>query len=504
MRSGSGRRGKNVNGVVLAAGSALAALLVAGCCALGTEPSPSGSAAPARTSEARSPGGAKDEGGMSLAPSDGSASAAAGATGVLAAPAPPVPLSTAVPCGAKAPPPWPRTNPDLGQWGEDLRTAPSFGYEQERRAPKMPDAGNYLARTPARTVEKLEDALLICHVEVYTRHGEKPAFYHYKLAKPEPSRPRCFSDWDFFAPPDVLLQFRLRGEHPIALFAPEDHWGFFISVPRVRLARGDLLEVKLFDRDSAGDSAGASEESADYMGYASTTLTGKWPIRMKGPYFTMACNAMTSAEAQASARRWLTALDGTLSTLAARRPDPRKWDFGSLGTSIDRGEFSFGKGNFRYAASFLGWDHPAILERREKVKRITEIDWPKKKSEAAKLLAKQAPAPGKPMALGGRRGTLRATGVVCQGSTCTVTFELTGSTVLPSSQDWHVDLAGIDGEGHFHAVEMVAEAGGEEAPAHGAAPVKSRTYRMTVPEGVLVVWISAPTGLHTVKVRDPG
>src|SRR5688572_3480562 len=64
------------------------------------------------------------------------------ATGTVSAPAPNLaPLSTAVPCGARAPAPWPLTDPALGPWGEDRGTAPDFGYTQERRAPKMPDGG---------------------------------------------------------------------------------------------------------------------------------------------------------------------------------------------------------------------------------------------------------------------------------------------------------------------------------------------------------------------------
>lgn len=511
MKPAPGGAEKAPSGARHLACSAIVALLAAGCSSR-SAPSPGDSATP--------PGA----GGPSAATATGASPSSSASSIVSAAPSPPpppVPLSTAVPCGAKAPPPWPRTNPDLGQWGEELRTAPDFGYEQERRAPKMPDAGSYLARTPARTAPKLEDALLICHVEVYTRDGDRPAFYRYKLARPDAGRPRCLGDWDFFAPPDVLLHFRLRGEHPIALFGPEDHWGFFISVPRVRLAAGDLLEVKLFDRDSAGDRAGASEDGADYIGYASTTLTGRWPVRLHGPYFTMACNAMSSDQALASARRWLGALDGTLNTLAARRPDPRQWDFGGPGSWVERGESSFGEGNFRYAAGFLGWNHPAILERRARVKQITEVDWPRKRAEAARRLAKSAPPPGKAMPLGGRRGTLRATGVVCQGSSCTVTLEISGASGPGLSADSKVAAAGIDAEGIFHGASLVLEEEAEAAPGGGAATggsaapgggaatgkgapaAKARSFRVELPASALVLWISSPAGVHTVKVREP-
>lgn len=412
-------------------------------------------------------------------------------------PPPLVPLSGAVPCGAKSDPPWPITNPDIGQWGEDLHTAPDFGYVQERRAPKMPDGGVYLARIPTRTVQQLDNALLICHVETYTRNGGKPLFYRYKLGKPNAGRPDCVGDWDFFAGPDLLIKFRLRGEDPISLYGPEDHFGFFISVPRVRLARGDFLEVKLWDRDSTGDSVGAAEEDVEYMGYASTTLTGSWPIRLSGPYFTMKCNAMSGVEAERSAASWLAALDDTIHTLETRKPDPKQWDFGERTMSFDKGEFSFGKGNFRYVAGFLGWDHPTILDRRAKVRRIVDVEWPRKRSEAARLLVKQSPAPGKPMALGGRRGTLRANGVVCQGSSCVVTLDLTGGSVAPGSPDWKVEMASINAEGIFHAATL--DPSGDQT----ATPGKVASYQTDLGSSALVLWIKAPGGVYTVKVRDP-
>jgi hypothetical protein len=415
-----------------------------------------------------------------------------------APPPPPEPVSTEVPCGAKAPPPWPLTNPSLGAWGEDLHTAPSFGYEQERRAPKMPDAGDYLARIPSRQVEQMDNALLICHVEIYSRNGEEPVFYHYKLGKPNRARPNCFTDWDLFAAPDVLLKFRLRQEHPISLYGPEDHWGFFISVPRVRLAAGDLLEVKLWDRDSTGDSAGANEDDTDYIGYASLRLTGKWPIRLSGPYFTMRCNAMSTSEAESAARRWIAPLDERLRLLEAWKPDPRKWDFGASDSELERGEFSFGKGNFRYVAGFLGWDHPAVVDRRAKVRHITEDEWPKKRKEAAKTLAEQAPTPGKPMSLGPGRGTLVANGVVCQGGSCNLLLELRGAAMAPGSKDWNVQIAGVDDEGDFHHAELTYE--GTEPAKPGAAA----SYRIELGSSARVLWLSSPGGVYTVKVRDPG
>jgi hypothetical protein len=464
--------------------SAIFGLLAAGCCRLGSSPSPGGEETPAAatTTVAQAPPAPQPQ-----------------PTEPPEPPGPPTPLTdetaTKVPCGAKGPRPWPLRNPDLGPWGEDRRTAPDFGYVQERRAPKMPDGGKYLARIPSRSVQQLENALLICHVEVYTRTGHRPTLYRYKLATPDAGRPHCGADWDFFAGPDLLLKLRLRGEHPIALYGPEDHWGMFISVPRVRLVRGDLLEVKLWDRDSSGDSAGANEEDVEYMGYAATTLSGKWPVVLQGPYFMMRCNAMSGAEAEAAGKRWMSALDGTLRSLETLAPDPRKWDFGPAPSAIDQGELSFGEGNFRYAAGFVGWDHPAIVTRRAKVQRIL-ADWPRKRGEAAKAMAKKAPPPGKPIALGGKNGTLRVTGVVCQGGTCTLTAELSPGA-SPSGPDWKVTMASVGPDGDFHPAALVAA---DDAPPQAGKP---GSYKLELGGSALVLWIQSPAGVHTVKVRDP-
>ncbi|MEZ4297601.1 MAG: hypothetical protein R3B70_21750 [Polyangiaceae bacterium] len=450
---------------------------------------------------------------MSLAPPAAAASAAAADTATPAAPpAPPVPLSTAVPCGAKAPPPWPLTNPALGAWGEDRKTVPHFGYLQESRAPKMPDGDDYFRRLPTRTVAAMDDALLICHVETYTRNGNKPLFYRYKLGRTNPTRPRCMFDWDTFAPPDVLMRFRLRGEHPISLYAPEDHWGYFISIPRIRLAKGDFFEVKLFDRDSSGDTAGASEEDAEYMGYASTTLTGKWPITLEGPYFKMTCNAMQRAEAERNVQRWMAPLDAKIRAIETARPDPSQWGFGHPKAFHDKGEQSFGRGNFRYVAGFLGWDHPWILDRRKRIDTAIEIEWPKKVKQAAKDLAKKAPAPGIPMSLGARNGTLRATGVVCDTKSCTVAMELKSALVKPGEQGFKTELAGVDDNGEFHYVYLVPkdpppqDSPAPDAGAPAAPPKPSATpieYTVTLHRSDRVLWIKSPSFAYTVKVTGP-
>ena len=53
---------------------------------------------------------------------------------------------------------------------------PSFGYKQERRAPKLPDADDIFAELATRNVTELNDALLICQVELYTRNRTAPMF----------------------------------------------------------------------------------------------------------------------------------------------------------------------------------------------------------------------------------------------------------------------------------------------------------------------------------------
>ncbi len=254
------------------------------------------------------------------------------------------------PAAPPSPADWLQARGNLGEWGEDPAKVPGFALRQERRAPKMPDAAAAMADLPARSVARVDDALLICLTEIYSRNGQEPLFYHYKLGPPDAGRPRLDRDWDQFGGPDALVQVRLRDDPPIMLFGPEDHWGFYFSVPQVRLVRGERFAVRLWDRDSAAD---ASVEQGQFIGEDAVTFDGRLPFSLHGAYFAMRCQVMDHAEAARRAAPILARVDAAL-------------DAGELAAV----ESPYGKDSLRYAAGYLGWPDPAIQQRLARIRSL--------------------------------------------------------------------------------------------------------------------------------------
>ena len=207
-----------------------------------------------------------------------------------------------------------RAAPRLGEWGEDLDKAPDFGYPQERRAPKLPANRQRFWATPPLTVERIDDALLICHVQV---SHEQP--------------------WDVFAGPDTLLQFTFRDEHLIGLWGPEDHWDFFVSIPRIALARGDSLGVKMWDRDL---------RSMDWIGEGHIAFDGRFPMKMHGGYFEMECRAVPHARVL-----------GRCALNSGDRPHPRRGGAQAGSPSLGVGRL---RGGARSPDRSLGEPEPAL------------------------------------------------------------------------------------------------------------------------------------------------
>ncbi len=159
----------------------------------------------------------------------------------------------------------------------------------------------------------------------------------------------------------MLLRFRFRNEYPISLFGPEDHWGFFISIPHIRLGIGDELAVKLWDRDGPIDTKVAAP-LGEYMGEARLRFDGTLPIMLYSDFFTLRCSAMTAAQALAAARSRLQALDGVLAKAFAWHSKKDDHDRKS-NPWAEEASSAFGFGSFRYAAGFLGWEHLEIQKR---------------------------------------------------------------------------------------------------------------------------------------------
>jgi hypothetical protein len=396
-------------------------------------------------------------------------------------------------CADGDPNPWPWRSAAEGLWGEAPRLVPDFGYPQERRAPKMPDADRHLAALAAAHGQGFVDSLLICEVELYSHNGAVPSLYRYKLGDP-PDRPRCGSDWDVFAPPDALLRFRFRDDYPIALFGPEDHWGFFISLPRVSLAVGDELAVKLWDRDSSN----VQSSSNEFMGEARLRFDGELPLRIRTPFFTLLCNAMAPERALVEARPWLDGLDRGLATVAAWRPDENSWDFGAASRGVEIVTSDYGKQNFRYPAGFIGWDHPEIQERLARL-RATVDEGDRLRRELAAALAGRAQAPAGSLRIDDELGTLRFLDPACDAKGCALRIEVgrKAKQELCRSSFSHLQWAEIDAGGRFTPLKLEQQGDAGWRACSDEAPSSERTVlRATPSDAATLLWLGGEGKAH--------
>ena len=322
----------------------------------------------------------------------------------------------------------------------------------------MPDADRYLGslgHTRVQAAPGLKDALLICQVETYSRSGKSPAIYQYKLLPNPPARHRCSGEWDPLGGPDVLLRFRFRDEYPIALFGPEDHWGFFISIPSVALAVGDKLTVKLWDRDSGTYWNGyINDQKNEYMGEAALKFDGNLPFTLRSEFFTLRCNAMPATQTRALAKSWLAQLDRPLQTGRDWHPDLNRWDFGANdnASSVDA---DFGRGIFRYPAGFLGWESPEIQTRLVAMGGQATEDERKRRAKVTELGQKPLPATKGEFHLDGTYGTLHFESAQCRSDGCEVQAKV-GARLLKDlctqvSTRPLMRAAGIDDRGKFAA-----------------------------------------------------
>lgn len=318
------------------------------------------------------------------------------------------------PCVDFDPSPWPLRAAADGLWGEDPALPMRAFAPQERRAPKMPDADKFFAKLgPLHDVGTLRDALLICHVETYSRN-HAPVFYTYKLGAPPDDRPRCEHDWDALAGPDTLLRFRFRDDYPITLFGPEDHVGFFVSIPRVTIAKGDSIRVRIWDRDSGTSYAGDFDFARDeYMGEAAGRFDGELPFTLRSPFFIARCNANT--QQRPWAERWLASLDREIELASAWKPERTQIAFGT--------NLALSAASPRYAAGILGWDHPDIQAR---VARLQEIEAADREARLtlARDLATSAPLLAAATTIATKLGNLQVLRLTCTDDKCTLVLDV--------------------------------------------------------------------------------
>ena len=294
----------------------------------------------------------------------------------------------------------PAAPPTIGPWGETLALTPDFCLPQERRAPKVPDGAKLWKTLEAPlAVERIENALLLCHAQVTDQ-----------------------VQWDGFFGPDLLFELSLGHAPPVRLWGPEDHWRMYVSVPRVTLARGDVIGLRAWDRDVS---------SKTEIGFVVITFDGTFPIHLKYTkdaidYLDVECRTMSEAQAIEGAKPRLRSLDLALDRIRAE-PDPHAINWGiDTPAGITWVKGNYGGETFRYPAGFIGWEHPLMQERLARLKGLEEA-WAHAKLEAlAKLTASLPPVGGWTELTDG--AALRVTKLACGPApgACTIGLETRG------------------------------------------------------------------------------
>lgn len=323
----------------------------------------------------------------------------------------------------------------LGPWGEDPAVVPDYAPAEERRAPKLYDNTRIYKGLQAREAESLDDALLVCHAS-FT------------------------GSWDFLGAPDVTLRFVLGKQPAVKLWGPEDHYDFYVSIPRIHLHNGDRVEVTAWDRDVT---------KVEYIGVGRGRYDGRLPLTVTGRWFTIDCNAVEMEEALQLARPHLDRIDERIGTLEAARPDGAAWDYGRPGgDGAIKGRFYVG--TMRYAAGAIGWDHPEVRSRVERL-AAAEAAWnEQRKSVAAALVAARRPR-GQAVEAYGARFTVeqwvcgeKARPLVAgmPASDCAIVVAVTAPAERPLECNrvglGHVAVGVVDRRGDFHPAWPVCPA----------------------------------------------
>jgi hypothetical protein len=323
----------------------------------------------------------------------------------------------------------------LGPWGEDPSVVPDYAPAEERRAPKLYDNTRIYRGLPSRDAEHLDDALLVCHA-MFT------------------------GSWDFFGAPDVTLRFVLGKQPAVKLWGPEDHYDFYVSIPRIHLKSGDRVEVTAWDRDVT---------KVEYIGVGHGRYDGHLPLTVTGKWFTIDCNAVEMEEALLLARPHLDRIDERIGTLEAARPDGAAWDYGRPNDDgAIKGRFYVG--TMRYAAGAIGWDHPEVRARVERL-AAAEAAWNERRQSVATALVAGRRPRGEAVEAYGARFTVEQW--VCgqkarpllagtPSSDCAIVVAVTAPPERPLECDrvrlGHVAVGVVDRRGDFHAAWPVCPA----------------------------------------------
>jgi hypothetical protein len=300
--------------------------------------------------------------------------------------------------------------------------APDFALQQERRCPKMPDGDDwYRAHAAPSEPGLLDGGLLICHVEILPKRS---------------SAWQGLSRATLMGGPDLLVTLSTPAEKNMWLWGPENHWKSFVSWPNVTLRKGDAIDVRLWDRDVFGKEA---------LGGARVKWDGRFPLRLEGKRFVMSCVAMTQPEALAAAQPRLARADADLAAIERTPADITRAELGRP-IQIHTLKGMFGH-PLRYPAGFLGWDHPEIKRRLDRL-RDAEAGFEARARAAVDEAVQHAPV---------QTDAFTAGPVVCTRKGCVLGIGVRTSTDLGDACSdgalRTVSLIGRDGREHLATLQ---------------------------------------------------
>ena len=246
----------------------------------------------------------------------------------------------------------------LGPWGEDPAVVPDYAPTEERRAPKLYDNTRIFARLPSRATRP---ASTTCCSSV---------------------TPTCAAAGTSSAAPTSPCRFVLGKEPPIKLWGPEDHSDFYVSIPRVHLRRGEPRR---------GDGVGPRRHQG--------RIHRRRPRPLRRPPAAARDLALVrsrlqrrrgrrGAHARAPASR---PHRRALAAFEAAQPDAAGCDYGRPSSdSAIKGHFYVG--TMRYAAGAIGWDHPEVRARVERLAAADDrVDRAARPCAAALVAGRRAP-----------------------------------------------------------------------------------------------------------------
>jgi hypothetical protein len=200
---------------------------------------------------------------------------------------------------------------------------PRWAERGNRAAPQLPDPGGWFAEAGARRQPAPDEpALLLCQVVVT-------------------------GDFDSIARADLLVTFQFAGRAPISIWGPEDTDVATLSVPRIRLRKGDLVRATVLDRDVT---------EREYIGRVQDRFTGEYPFRMESKHVSLECRAIAQSLLESARQEAFADLD---EALERDERDGEEHEDDSLRRLLIA------------AAAFDGWAQPEVQRR---VRRLAALE----------------------------------------------------------------------------------------------------------------------------------